>query len=150
VLEFYDCRYRAGEPLPIRTLAFELFSARARELVELGTPTELARPPLGLNPTLLLKFVQRGVQRSVADLKGTTRDLAQSLADRPPVHGFEREDLESQQVRRTKAGCPARVGGPSPARASGKQGLRDPQRFALVPRPLPGMSARARACSLGA
>src|SRR5262245_11121559 len=96
-----DGRDGAREPLPVGAFAFEVLATRAGQVVELRAPPEVARLPLRGDPALLLELVQRGVERSVADLQRVIGDLPEALADRPAVHRLERQNLQDQEVERS-------------------------------------------------
>jgi pimeloyl-ACP methyl ester carboxylesterase len=50
------------------------------------------------DPPRHLELVQRGVQRTVADLQDLAGDLLQALADGPAVERLEGENLQDQEV----------------------------------------------------
>src|SRR6266508_544695 len=54
--------------------------------------------PFPANPALVLQFMKRRIERSVADLQSLVRHLTQALQNGPAGSGFEIEDLENQQI----------------------------------------------------
>src|ERR1043166_6236076 len=88
--------------------------ADARQSVELGPPAKLACFPFRRNPTSQLQLVQRGVERSVADLERFPGHLFQPLANCPTMHWGQRQNLQDQKIQRplheirrfTQNGCP--------------------------------------------
>src|SRR5215831_10696712 len=92
--QIHDLHDRRGESLPVGGFLFEFAAAEARQRVILGPTVVLTRSPFGFNPAFLFQLVQSRIQRSVADLKNLSRYLLQPLADRPPVHRFERDNFQ--------------------------------------------------------
>ncbi len=68
--------------------------------IELGLAAGLRRFPFGAQPDSLLQAVKGGIERALVDLDHGARDLFQPLRDPVPMGGFERQDLEQQQVKR--------------------------------------------------
>src|SRR3954468_3330281 len=91
---------RAGQAIPAGGLVLELPASSAGERIELGAPVVLGRLPLVLDRALVLQLVQRGIERSIGDLKTVARGLPQPQPDGPAVQRLERQNLEQQQVQR--------------------------------------------------
>ncbi len=84
---------------------------RLGELVIARTTAVFARAPLAGNEPFLLESLERGVQRSLVNLERAIGDLLDALTDSPPVHGFERERFEHEEVERAAEGVGLRAGG---------------------------------------
>lgn len=91
---------RTGEAVPVRQFLFEPFATGAREPVELRLPPRLRFPPVGCNPALLFKPIERRVERSLLYLERLLRDLLNALRDGPPVLRLEGQGLEDQGFSR--------------------------------------------------
>src|SRR3979411_2796859 len=74
-----------------------MFSAKARQRIKLRPPVVLAGIPFRGDPALLLQFVQRRIQRSIADLENVSGNLFQSLADGHPFKGSSARILSSSK-----------------------------------------------------
>ena len=86
------------EALPIRNFRLQLFAALARERVKLRFPAGGGVFPLGLEPVLLLKTVQGGIEGTLRDLKEIPGNLLDALGDGVAVKGSGSDDLEDQHV----------------------------------------------------
>src|SRR5580765_1258077 len=73
---------------------------QSREGVEFCATPELARLPLSGNPALLLQFMERRIERAIANLQHIARDLLQALTDGPAMQRLQSQDLEKQKVQR--------------------------------------------------
>src|SRR5215471_20347374 len=91
-----DC---AREALPIGGFLLQLLPSQARERVELGSPIVFGRLPLGRYPAFLLQFVQRWIERAVADLENVSRNLLQALPDGPAMQRLKLQYLQKQQIQ---------------------------------------------------
>src|SRR5258708_37620385 len=78
-----------------------MFAAEWSKRVEFRATTEVASLPFGCDPAALLQFVQRWVERPVANLQHVTRNLFQPLADGPAMQGLEAQNLQNQKVQRS-------------------------------------------------
>ncbi len=84
------------KPDPIGSFFFKLFAAQTGQRVVLGATIVLAGLPLGCNPAFLLQFVQRRIQRTIADLQSISGYLLQALTDGPTIQRFERHNFQQQ------------------------------------------------------
>lgn len=57
--------------------------------------------PLGLDPTFLLKLVQRRIKGPFTYLQHVTGHLSQPSIDSPPMQRLKRQDLQQQQIERS-------------------------------------------------
>ena len=78
--------------------ASSCLAAGAGQLVELGPPVVVGRPPPRGDPAAPLQPVQGGVQRALRHLQRGARDLVEALRDGPAVLRPERQRLEDQQI----------------------------------------------------
>ena len=88
------------QPLPVRSFAFQLLAARARELVELCLSTGVGAAPLSLQPAAFFEPVQRWIERSLLNVQRVARHLFQPLRNRVAVQWAEGDDLEDEEVER--------------------------------------------------
>ena len=86
-----------AEAVPAGGFFFKLRAANAREGVELGAAIVLAGLPFRGDPAFLFEFVERRIERAVADLQHVTGDLG-AQAYGVAVHGLEGEDFDEEQV----------------------------------------------------
>jgi hypothetical protein len=77
-----------------------LFSAGAREGVELGAAVVLRRPPRGLEQPAIFEAVEGGVERALLDGEVAPGDLLDTEEDPVAVLGPERDGFEDEQVER--------------------------------------------------
>src|SRR4051812_26639891 len=88
------------QPLPLRGFGLQGSSPGCRQLVVLRSPIVFTGRPLGLNPALLLEFVEGGVQRALSHPELLVRHLTDALGDCPAVRRFERDDAKNQEIQR--------------------------------------------------
>src|SRR2546425_2779748 len=89
-----------AQPVPAFLLDGQLLPACPRQGIELGFTAGFRRAPFRLQPASLFEAVQGGVERSLVHLYGFPGDLLDSLRNRIPMSGLEREDLQNQHVER--------------------------------------------------
>src|SRR5688572_24017354 len=80
-------------------LGAELPPASRRQAVDPRLPSQLAHPPLGLDPSDLLQAIERRIQRPLLDLDGVAGGLAQPSGDGvtmswPPAQRLENQGVE--------------------------------------------------------
>jgi hypothetical protein len=86
------------EAVPVGSFLFKLRTAWGGESVELGLATGFAFSPLRLDPSLLLKTMQGGVERTLLYLENFAGDLLNPLGDGPSMQRFEKERFEDEEV----------------------------------------------------
>jgi len=85
--------------MPVFKLGFELLSPRSRQRVVLGTSIIFRSTPIRLNPALVLKPVERGIEGPLSNLKGVLGYLADSLCNTPSMHGRKCERSQNKQIQ---------------------------------------------------
>src|SRR5262249_11383384 len=96
---FNDQRDRRGQPFPVCGAGLQRLATSRGELVVLRATIVLASGPLGLDPPLLLEFVERGVQRALAHPQLLVRHLSNPLRNRPAVHRFQGQNTEKKEIK---------------------------------------------------
>src|SRR6185437_5937119 len=90
----------SAEQPPRFDLVGELAAAGGGELVKARAAIVLGRSPRCLEPPTLHESMQRRIERSLVHLEHAFRDLADALAQAPPVHWLEQCGFENEQVER--------------------------------------------------
>ena len=85
--------------MPVGLLVLQILAPRRCERIELGAAIVVRLAPLRLDPSVLLKAVQSGIQRSLIYLEHVLGHLPDALGDAPAVHGFKSKGLEDQEVQ---------------------------------------------------
>jgi len=67
--------------------------------VEFCSPVVFTGLPLRRDPAFLFQFVEGGIKRSIAYLQDISRNLFQTLANRPAIERFQRQNLQQKQVQ---------------------------------------------------
>ena len=84
----------------MRSLLAQVFHAVRSQRIKFGAPIVVRLSPFGLNPSLLLEAMQRGIQRPLVHLQDLPGDLPDALCDSPSVHRLERKSSQDQEVQR--------------------------------------------------
>src|SRR4030095_8664413 len=87
-----------AQPVPALLLDGQLLPARPRQGIELGFTAGFRRAPFRPQPASLFEAVQCGGERALVHLDGFPGDVLDSLRERIPMSGLEREDLQNQHV----------------------------------------------------
>src|ERR1035438_1919151 len=90
--------HRRREPVPALGFHAQPFTPSRRELVELGAPVVVRRPPLALEQTLVLQTEQSGIQRALLDVERASGDLLDAQQHAIAMTRPERNGLQDQQV----------------------------------------------------
>src|SRR5215471_164762 len=83
LFEIYDAGDGRGDAVPIGTFPFELLPPQARGRIIFGAAIVFAGLPLSPDPAAAFQFVERGVERAIADGQHVAGNLFQALADGP-------------------------------------------------------------------
>ena len=89
---------RLRQPIPLPEFFRELLLAVGSQGIEPGHAARFRRLGLGLDPALIFKPVQRGVERALLDLQDIVRNLLDPFGDRPTVHWPGREGLKDEEI----------------------------------------------------
>lgn len=90
--------YGSSELLPAVGFDFELFAARAGELVIPGAAIVIGGSPTGLDPSAALEAVKGRVQGALLDAEDVTRYLLHAFGDGPAVLRTNGERSEDEEV----------------------------------------------------
>src|SRR5215217_3737499 len=85
---------------PDRHFVAERASALAGERVDPRAAVVLGHFPRARDQASVLQPLQRRVQGSLVDREHSPRELLNPLADPPPVHWFQREGFQHEQIER--------------------------------------------------
>ena len=97
---FQNFEHRLGEASPIVVCSGELLFAGRGQPVEFGPTVVLGNAPFGDDETLLLEFMEGGVQGALFDLKDVIGALLDPAGDSIAVGGRPGQGLEDHQVER--------------------------------------------------
>jgi hypothetical protein len=84
--------------VPAGGLRLELLAALRGQAVVAGAAVVLGGAPEARDPAAVLEPVQRGIERSVLDLKNIFRTVLDRVGDGVPVRGPQRQRLEHEHV----------------------------------------------------
>src|SRR5215472_14942093 len=93
-----DQRYSGREPVPIGEFLVQLSAALFRERVKFRAAIVVRRTPLGLDQSLALEAIERGIQRTLLNLQHLLRHLLNALRDSPAVIGLKSQRFQNQKI----------------------------------------------------
>src|SRR2546425_8737213 len=99
LFELDDPGDSSGDATPVGRLSFELLLPQRGQGIELGSTVVFTRLPLGSNPPAIFQFVQRRIERAVADAQHIAGNLFQTLADGPSIQRLQGQYFENQHVQ---------------------------------------------------
>src|SRR5262245_13056243 len=89
--------HRDHEPIPALRLLLQPATAGCGEAVVLGSAVVVRSAPFGLEQTLVLEPIQRGVERALLDRQRLVRDLLNAQQHAVAVQLAERNRLEDEK-----------------------------------------------------
>ena len=95
-----DDRNCGGQALPLGGFVIESLSSGLGQGIIFGAPIVLADGPFGIDPAVLFELVKTRVKGALPDLQHFAGHLADALGDGPPVHGFEGDHFQDEEVQR--------------------------------------------------
>src|SRR5580693_5269127 len=94
-----DEPYRRRQPFPIRFLGTEIFLPRLSQRIILCAAIVLRFAPFCLDPRLLFKAMQSGIERALIHMQNVVRNAPNALRNGPAVHGLERDRFQNEEVK---------------------------------------------------
>ena len=98
LLTLEDERHGFGEPFPLVDFFAECFATELGERVVACAPIVFGGLPIALDPAAVLESLERRIERALIDVEASVGDLLDAKSDAPPVHGFEGEGFQDEEV----------------------------------------------------